>query len=540
MDKKALRAEYKSRRKAIPTVGKQKLDSLIRQRITETAEFRKAKTVLLYAPVQGEIDLLPLAQICRELGKEVGFPVSMDDGTLLFRSPEAGDALITGAYGIPEPPKTAKESTLDEHTLCIVPALTFDRNGNRLGYGKGYYDRFLEHFTGMTLGAVYKKLIADALPAEPHDRPVDLLVHEGGVLQCNQTLESHDLHAYADRVKNRMHRTLYQRFTPLRNLIHRQLRPSEHTENTPTAELHPRVGAPLLVLVTFLLLLLSRLIEGEFTQRGSAYAAVVLLQIFIFILPAILYIKLQGEAFPKRIRIRPIRTSHLWFCVCTLVVMITSSLLISILTGGINSLSGNFTLYQTFVARINGSVWETVYIMLAYALLPAICEELVYRSILCAEYEAFGTGVSVLVSALFFSMLHFSFPLFLNYLVLGIFLAIAMYTTRSALAPILLHLCYNLFCLFGQPYLSAFYVNAGSREIFLFCLITLLLLFSAFGAGEARKIYHLYAKSNLSSDYTASVRLSDYPKRFFSALKTPAVIPILFVWLVMAIVDLFV
>ena len=539
MDKKALRAAYKNQRQAIPTVGKQKLDALIRQRITETAEFRKAKTVLLYAPVQGEIDLLPLAQICRELGKEVGFPISMDDGTLLFRSPEAGQSLITGAYGIPEPPPTAKESTLNEHTLCIVPALTFDRSGNRLGYGKGYYDRFLEHFTGMTLGAVYRKLISDGLPAEPHDRPVDILVHEGGAMRCDQDRESRGLHAYANRVKHRMQRTLYQRLTPLRNLIRRQLRPSERT-HTAAAELHPRVGAPLLVLTTFLLLILSRLIEGALTQRGGAYAAVVLLQIFIFILPVILYIKLQGESFQKRIRIRTIRTSHLWFCVCMLVVMIASSLLISILTGGIRSLSGNFTLYQTFVARINGSVWETVYIVLAYALLPAICEELVYRSVLCAEYEAFGTGVSVLVSALFFSMLHFSFPLFLNYLVLGILLAIAMYTTRSALAPIFLHLCYNLFCLFGQPYLSAFYVNAGSREIFLFCLITLLLLFAAFATGEARKIYHLYAKSNLSSDYTTSVRFTDYPKRIFSALRTPAVIPVLLVWLVMAIVDLFV
>ena len=538
MDKKALRAEYKSRRKAIPTSGKQKLDSLIRKRITETPEFRKAKTVLLYAPVQGEIDLLPLAQVCRELGKEVGFPISMSDGTLQFRSPESGESLITGTYGIPEPPKTAKESTLDEHTLCIVPALTFDRNGNRLGYGKGYYDRFLQHFTGMTMGAVYQKLIADELPAEPHDRPVDMLVHEGGVLSCRR--EDRSLHAYADRMKARLRRTLYERLTPLRKLIRRQLRPNERAKAEAAETLGARIAAPLLVLSTFLLLLLSRLIEGAITQRGSAYAAVVLLQIFIFILPAILYIKLQGEAFQKRIRIRVIRLPQLWFCLCTLVVMITSSLLISILTGGINSLSGNFTLYQTFVARINGSVWETLYIVLAYALLPAICEELIYRSILCAEYEAFGTAVSVFVSALFFSMLHFSFPLFLNYLVLGILLAVAMYTTRSALAPLLLHLCYNLFCLFGQPYLSAFYVNAGSREIFLFCLITLLLLFSAFAAGEARKIYHLYARANLSSDYTVSVRLSDYPKRLFAALKTPAIIPVLLLWLIMAIADLFV
>jgi hypothetical protein len=114
-----------------------------------------------------------------------------------------------------------------------------------------------------------------------------------------------------------------------------------------------------------------------------------------------------------------------------------------------------------------------------------------------------------------------------------------MYATRSALAPMLLHFFYNVFCLFGQPYLSAFYVNAGSNEIFLFCLITLLLLFSAFSAGEARKIYHLYARANLSSDYTSSIKPSEYPKRIFATLKTPVVIPVILLWLVMAIIDLF-
>ena len=128
----------------------------------------------------------------------------------------------------------------------------------------------------------------------------------------------------------------------------------------------------------------------------------------------------------------------------------------------------------------------------------------------------------------------------MNYLVLGILLAFTMYATRSVLAPMLLHFLYNIFCLFGQPYLSAFYVNAGSNEIFLFCLITLLLLFSAFAAGEARKIYHLYARANLSSNYTSSIRLSEYPKRIFLTLKTPVVIPVLLLWLIMAIIDLFV
>ena len=217
--------------------------------------------------------------------------------------------------------------------------------------------------------------------------------------------------------------------------------------------------------------------------------------------------------------------------------MITAGLLISILTGGIQSLEGNFTLYNTFVARTNGSVWEVLYVILAYAVLPALCEEPVYRAVLCAEYESAGVGVAVTVSSLFFAMLHFSLPLFPHYFVLGLILALVMYATRSTLAAILLHLLYNLFCLFGQPYLSAFYVNAGSGEIFIFCLITLMLLFAAFGAGEARKIYYLYSRANLSSAYTHPVPLHDYPKRILRVLSTPAVIPAFLIWLVMLILS---
>ena len=541
MNKQELRADCRQRRAAIPPDGKKKLDQLICKNIAETTEFQKAKTVLLYVPVKGEINLLPLVAICRQAGKEVGFPVSMSDGSLMFRSPTSDEDMAAGAFGIPEPTQTAKPSTLNEHTLCILPALTFDPQGNRLGYGKGFYDRFLESFQGMKMGAVYEKLMVPTVPTEAHDLPVDIVVHEKGVMRIRSEKQSatNRLLAYVDRVKKRLGDALYHGLTPVRNLIGRQLHP-QRKSSAEESKIHPQIWAPILVLTTFLFLILSRLIDSSLTRRDGEYIAVVLLQIFIFVLPSILYLQLRGEEFPKRIRMRGIRPEHLWFCFCMLIVMITSSLLTSILTGGIASLNGNFTLYNTFIARMNGNLWETVYIVLAYAVLPAFCEELVYRSILCAEYEAFGTGISVTVSAIFFAMLHFSFPLFPNYLILGMILACVMYATRSALAPMLLHLLYNAFCLFGQPYLSAFYVNAGSSEIFLFCLIVLLLLFSAFAAGEARKIYHLYAKANLSSDYTQSVRLSEYPKRLFTALKTPTVIVIFLLWMIMAIVDLFV
>ncbi|MBQ9131485.1 MAG: CPBP family intramembrane metalloprotease, partial [Clostridia bacterium] len=233
------------------------------------------------------------------------------------------------------------------------------------------------------------------------------------------------------------------------------------------------------------------------------------------------------------------RPEHLWFTLCALVLMISGSLLTSILTGGIASLGGNFTLYSTFTAHYGGSVWEILSVLLAYALLPAFCEELVFRALLCAEYEERGVAVSVTVSALFFAMLHFSFPHFLTYLLLGALLALAMYTTRSFFTALLLHLLYNIFCLFGQPYLSAFYVNAGSNQIFIFCLVVLFLLFAAFAAGEARKIYHVYAKNNADSSYTRALPLKQYPRALLTAIFTPTTALCVLLWLVFSVLALF-
>ncbi len=669
MTKQQLRQELKSLRNAIPPEGKRRLDHLIQRRIASSRAFRTAKTVLLYAPVNGEIDLLPLVRLCRRQGKQVGFPVT-DTGskTIRFRQLTPEGRLSPGAYGIPEPPADAPLCRIDSRTLCLLPGLSFDRSGNRLGYGAGYYDRFLASFPGVTLGAVYEKLMRD-IPAEPHDIPVRLVVNERELIVCsrerartagriasgaraaaqsaaNGTSGTHTgaqnrspagtrsgspddtsarpqnptrgdaqpardgapaagradargepsgnrtqippregrqaasgtqassgarkpgaapsgtgksrsssprrgqeadagIPAYAKQLGAKIWLRLSEWLAPLSRAFNRwlQAEPGKQKKNSRDAApaaapaATPRLGPPLLVLVTFLFLILSRFIDGQLTRRGSEYITVILLQLLIFVLPAVLYIQLRGEQFPSRIRMKPLRPEHLWLCFCVLVVLVCGNLLLSIMTGGIASLGGNFTLYNIFVARINGSIWETIYVILAYAVLPAFCEELVYRSVLCADYEGAGVGVAVAVSSIFFAMLHFSFPLFINYLFSGLLLAGVMYATRSTLGSMLIHLLYNLFCLFGQPYLSAFYVNAGSSEIFIFCLIVLLLLFAAFSAGEARKIYHLYAKNNVSSDYTTPVRLADYPRRIGRVLLTPTAAAAAVVWLIMAILD---
>lgn len=547
LSKAELRRILKERRAAVDAADKRELDRAIVEQIAASEIFSAASMLLLYVPIGSEINLLPLARIARQKGLPIAFPrTDPETNTMRFYFLCEDARLSEGAYGIPEPPADAPLCTPDGQALCILPGLSFDLSGNRLGYGKGYYDRYLTTFPGVTIGAVYSHMVLKSVPTDAHDIPAHLLVTEKGMCETADALTApHEprLPKEEPPVRESETETLEEVeeepvSSPLATLRAVCLRIRSFFTAESSDGVKPLHAPVALVLATFALLLLSRLIDAYLLNRSNEYLGVILLQLLIFVIPAVLYCKLRGTRFTDRIRLTLPRPSHVLFLLFMLIVMVSASLLCSILTGGISSLVGNFTLYGTFVAH-TGTPLDILYSILSYAVLPAFGEELIYRSILCAEYETYGTGVSITVSALFFAMLHFSVPHFLTYFVLGAMLALSMYVTRSFIAPVLLHLCYNLFCLFGQPYLSAFYVRAGSNEIFIFCLTVLLLLFSAFSAGEARKIYHLYAIKNADSSYTTSVSMSRYPAHLLRPLLSPLTLVAAVLFLTVAFRNLF-
>ncbi len=145
-----------------------------------------AKRVLLYSPVKGEPDVLPLMNILLCEGIEVAFPVCDTESCLLsFRSVSGQFDLILGAYGIPEPRCECAELTDFSDTLCIVPALSADKHGFRLGYGKGYYDRFLPRLYsagGASLCPLYHEFLCNELSHEDTDIPVNIICTQKEVI----------------------------------------------------------------------------------------------------------------------------------------------------------------------------------------------------------------------------------------------------------------------------------------------------------------------------------------------------------------------
>ncbi len=152
--------------------------------LSGTEEIRRARTVLLYYPIKNELSVLHLVDTLRAEGKRIGFPVCLKaQRRLIFREISSLEALKVGSYGIPEPNESYKELIPDESTLCIVPGAAFSRGGSRLGYGAGYYDRFLSDFEGISVGITCSELLFDSLPSEPHDALLDMIITEGEVLR---------------------------------------------------------------------------------------------------------------------------------------------------------------------------------------------------------------------------------------------------------------------------------------------------------------------------------------------------------------------
>ncbi|MBR2346434.1 MAG: 5-formyltetrahydrofolate cyclo-ligase [Clostridia bacterium] len=163
---------------------KQKYSELLCNGIEALKEYKDADVILLYFPTRSEPDISPLADIARRDGKKIAFPISVTkDCTLDFRLVSSLDELETGAYGIREPRADAKRATLSGRTLCIVPALAVDADGYRLGYGKGYYDRFLSAFKGNTVVAIHSSLVCERLPRNDTDIPVKTIITETGAIR---------------------------------------------------------------------------------------------------------------------------------------------------------------------------------------------------------------------------------------------------------------------------------------------------------------------------------------------------------------------
>ena len=177
--KKQLRRACLEKRLALDKNTKKAADEAFCRAIAALDDFCEADLLLLFSPMRGEPDMTPLASIAAARGIKIAFP-RCEDGVMTFHTVTGKDDFAPDMFGIPSPRATLPVAKPTARTLCILPGLAAGRDGSRLGYGGGFYDRFLATFEGITVFPIYDCLLFDSLPTEATDRPVDILITEKG------------------------------------------------------------------------------------------------------------------------------------------------------------------------------------------------------------------------------------------------------------------------------------------------------------------------------------------------------------------------
>lgn len=178
--KKGLRQYSKEYRKSLTQQDKQKKDSSILKQIEGLYQYQKAETVLVYMSLPIEIDTLAIIEMAFRDGKRVAAPRCIDGTRLMeFYYINSLDDLEARTFGVMEPRvEVCQRATEFSHSICLVPALVYDMQGYRIGYGAGYYDRFLSKYNGVTVGLTYTKCIRRKIFHGKYDLPVSILVTE--------------------------------------------------------------------------------------------------------------------------------------------------------------------------------------------------------------------------------------------------------------------------------------------------------------------------------------------------------------------------
>lgn len=185
-EKKELRRHFAEIRKSAKS---QEKDLRIAERILAEEKIINADTILIFASFSSEPDTWAIAESLLSQNKCLAYPKCEKDGIMIFYIVDSAETLKNckkGAYGIFEPDASFPSPAITDKTVCIVPGLAFTENGGRLGYGGGYYDRFLSANPDIyKIALAYEAVITDNLITAEHDIAMDSIVTEERTVLCN-------------------------------------------------------------------------------------------------------------------------------------------------------------------------------------------------------------------------------------------------------------------------------------------------------------------------------------------------------------------
>ena len=187
LDKKKTRQRVLQQRRAFSATEKTPAEQRMLKFLQSWDVFRQAKTIHIFISKTDEPDTSPIIESAWESGKTVAVPCVVPESFELFHSQlKSFEDLSSGALGVLEPsPEGRIAMNPESFDLVIIPGVAFDRQGGRLGYGKGYYDRFLEQTGAFRLALAFNFQVLEKVPTEKHDVPMNGILTESGIIEVN-------------------------------------------------------------------------------------------------------------------------------------------------------------------------------------------------------------------------------------------------------------------------------------------------------------------------------------------------------------------
>lgn len=182
MNKTESRKHFLSVRDSIPEEKRLEKSAAITERLLGTAEYDRCSMLLVYVSTGSEVCTFPLIEKALRDGKITAVPFCVGK-EMKFRVITSVSSLTEGKFGILTADESCPFADGFDNAFCIVPALSLDESGNRLGYGGGYYDRFLSAYPGIKTAALcFEECLSEGLPAESTDIKINEIITENRIL----------------------------------------------------------------------------------------------------------------------------------------------------------------------------------------------------------------------------------------------------------------------------------------------------------------------------------------------------------------------
>lgn len=181
--KSELRKYFRSMRMQL--VNKAEKDEMICKNFLSSPLYKNASQILCYASLENEISTDLILKTAFSDAKAVALPKCTDEnGNMTFYYVKSMSDIKTGSFGIKEPKADICAEVCDfTDSVCLVPAFSYDLRGFRLGYGKGYYDRYLQKFNSISAGLCYNNFLMNDLPCDKYDKAVNFVFTEDKIIE---------------------------------------------------------------------------------------------------------------------------------------------------------------------------------------------------------------------------------------------------------------------------------------------------------------------------------------------------------------------